>query len=275
MSNNNNNYNKRPMTPPKDPLEEEFDFGETHGTGKPHGTPIKKDDEEENKGLRKRRPKMPLALPSFEEWTKMGAPEVPFTTIAPKRGTQIKDTTNPKDKAGGGKKKRTKKKGRKGKKFPKKYLPKKLTRKDRKKQRAALLKSKKNYKKGKYVTRKKVKSFKSKTSNNILNARKMYGVEKVGATRELARKTGCSVKGLNRIIKKGQGAYYSSGSRPNQTAHSWGVARLASSITAGKAAAVDFHILEEHCDKSKKAYKMGLKAKRIHGKGTRKVPKTN
>ena len=41
-------------------------------------------------------------------------------------------------------------------------------------------------------------------------------------------------------MKKGQGAYYSSGSRPNQSAHSWGYARLASAITGGKSAAVDF-----------------------------------
>jgi len=158
---------------------------------------------------------------------------------------------------------------------PIKYLPKKLTKKDRKILKKELKKSRKGYKKGKYVTRKKVKSFKSKKSQHILNAERIYKLKNLAVNKELVKKTGCSSKSLNAIIKKGQGAYYSSGSRPNQTAHSWGVARLASSITAGKAAAVDFHILEEHCDKSKKAYKMGLKAKRIHGKGTRKVPKTN
>ena len=35
------------------------------------------------------------------------------------------------------------------------------------------------------------------------------------------------------------GINISSGSRPNQNAQSWGLARLASAITAGKAAAVD------------------------------------
>ena len=48
---------------------------------------------------------------------------------------------------------------------------------------------------------------------------------------------------VDEIVKKGQGAYYSSGSRPNQTGHSWGRARLASSITGGKASAVDYKIL--------------------------------
>jgi hypothetical protein len=259
---------------------EEFNFDLVHNH--PFGTPAteernnnKKERTEELRKQRKTMRKMPNKLLLGGPPDNLGGPPPTFDAFLKGLDSDKSkgDTKKPDNK--GGKRKRTKKKGRKGKKFPKKYLPKKLTRKDRKKQRAALLKSKKSYKKGKYVTRKKVKSFKSKTSNNILNARKMYKVEKVGATRELSRKTGCSVKGLNKIIKKGQGAYYSSGSRPNQTAHSWGVARLASSITAGKAAAVDFHILEEHCDKKKKAYKMGLKAKRIHGKGTRKVPKTN
>lgn len=248
----------------------DLNFDDAHNH--PFGTPstAERNTEDKKKELAEKRRKSGIRKPGklFGVPPSKGGPPPTFDAF-------LKGLDKSKDDNKGGKRKRTKKKGRKGKKFPKKYLPKKLTRKDRKKQRAALLKSKKSYKKGKYVTRKKVKSFKSKTSNNILNARKMYKVEKVGATRELSRKTGCSVKGLNKIIKKGQGAYYSSGSRPNQTAHSWGVARLASSITAGKAAAVDFHILEEHCDKKKKAYKMGLKAKRIHGKGTRKVPKTN
>ena len=70
------------------------------------------------------------------------------------------------------------------------YLPKKLTARDKKKQSKMLLKSKKLYRKGKYYTRKSVKSFQSKTSSHILKARKVYGVEKIGATNELARKSG-------------------------------------------------------------------------------------
>ena len=50
--------------------------------------------------------------------------------------------------------------------------------------------------------------------------------------------------GLKKKFQKGQGAYFSSGSRPNQTGHSWGYARMASAITGGKAAAIDYHILE-------------------------------
>ena len=72
-------------------------------------------------------------------------------------------------------------------------------------------------------------------------------------------------KALLKIVKKGQGAYYSSGSRPNQTAHSWGIARLASAITSGKAAAIDYKILEEGCNKNSKALKLAKKAKIKHG----------
>tara|TARA_Y100000816_G_C26103318_1_gene585370 strand:- start:1917 stop:2996 length:1080 start_codon:yes stop_codon:yes gene_type:complete len=182
------------------------------------------------------------------------------------------------DKTGGKRKtkKKTKKNKNKKKKktFAKKYLPKRLSKKDRVKQRKALLKSQKDYKKGKYYTRPKVESYDAKPSKHVVNARKIYGVDNVAPTSELARKTGCSVTGLKKIIKKGQGAYYSSGSRPNQSGHSWGVARMASAITGSKAAAVDFHILDKYCDKTKKAYKLGLKAKKKHGRGTRKVPKT-
>ena len=118
------------------------------------------------------------------------------------------------------------------------YLPTSLTKKDRKKQSKMLLKSRRLYKKGKYYTRKRVVSFTSKKSPHILKATKMYNVDTIGPTNELAKATGCSKEALAKIINKGEGAYYSSGSRPNQTSQSWGIARLASSITAGKAAAL-------------------------------------
>jgi hypothetical protein len=138
-----------------------------------------------------------------------------------------------------------------------------------------LLKSKKMYKKGKYYTRKPVKSFKSKTSSHILNAKKMYNVKKIGATNELAIKTGCSKLALAKIINKGAGAYYSSGSRPNQTAQSWGIARLASALTSGKAGAIDYDILNDGCKPGSKGFKAAQKARKIHGFGKRKVPKVN
>ena len=153
------------------------------------------------------------------------------------------------------------------------YLPKSLSNKDRKKQSQMLLKSRRLYKKGQYYTRKSVKSFPSKTSNHILNAQKIYGIKNITPNNELAKKTGCSLSALNQIVKKGQGAYFSSGSRPNQTGQSWGLARLASSITAGKAAAVDFKILEKGCDHNKKAFRLAMKSKRKYGHGQSKTKK--
>jgi hypothetical protein len=154
------------------------------------------------------------------------------------------------------------------------YLPKRLSFKDNKTQSKMLLKSKRMYRKGKYYTRKPVKSFVSKTSSYILKARKMYGVEKIGATNELAKKSGCSKSSLAKIINKGAGAYFSSGSRPNQTAQSWGIARLASALTSGKAGAVDYNILNEGCKPGSKGYKAAQLARKKHGYGKHRVPKT-
>jgi len=155
------------------------------------------------------------------------------------------------------------------------YLPKRLTLKDRKTQSKQLMKSRRLYKKGIYYSRANVASFKSKKSPHIIKAEKMYRVNKIGATDELAKATGCSKKSLAKIINKGAGAYYSSGSRPNQSAESWGIARLASSITAGKAAAVDYNILEEGCKSNSKALTLAKRVKKKHGHGTRRVPKVN
>jgi len=166
-------------------------------------------------------------------------------------------------------------KTRKQRKINLKYLPKRLTFKDRKKQSQMLLKSKKLYRHNKYYTRKPVKSFHSKTSSHILKARKVYDVKKIGATDELAKKSGCSKSALAKIINKGAGAYYSSGSRPNQTAQSWGVARLASALTSGKAGAVDYHILNEGCKPGSNGYNSAQLAKKKYGYGKRRVPKIN
>ena len=159
-------------------------------------------------------------------------------------------------------------------KVPLKYLPKRLSPKDKKAYSVELRKSRRSYKKGKYITRKRVKSFNARPSKYVVAAKKLYDVETISANPHLAQKTGCSVDALGKIVKKGQGAYYSSGSRPNQTGHSWGRARLASAITGGKAAAIDFLILKEGCKPNSKALTLAKKARRKHGKGTRKVPKT-
>jgi hypothetical protein len=135
-------------------------------------------------------------------------------------------------------------------------------------------KSKNLYKKNKYFTRKNVSSFKSKKSNHISNAQKIYDIKSVKPSAELARKTGCTLQALNQIVKKGEGAYYSSGSRPNQSPQSWGLARLASSLTSGKAAAVDYDIIDKGCNHNKKAFKLATKSKKKYKNGHSKTKKT-
>ena len=159
-------------------------------------------------------------------------------------------------------------------KLPTKYLPSLKEIKDSAKQVKMLMKSRKQYKKGKFFTRKKLTSYKSKPSNHVTDARKIYGIENVAPNKELARKTGCSLSALKQIVRKGQGAYFSSGSRPNQTSQSWGLARLASSITAGKSAAVDYDILEKGCDHNKKAFLLAKKTRKKYKFGHSKTRKT-
>lgn len=157
-------------------------------------------------------------------------------------------------------------------KIPLRYLPTTLSKKDKQKQIKMLMKSRKLYRtKRQYYSRKPLASFKNKTSNHIVNARKIYKINNLTPSKELAQKTGCSLSALNSIVKKGQGAYYSSGSRPNQTSHSWGIARLASAITAGKAAAVDYDIINAGCDHKKKAFILANKSRRKYKHGQSKT----
>ena len=147
-------------------------------------------------------------------------------------------------------------------KFSNRYVPKSLTRRDKKKQIAMLLKSKRLYKQNKYYTRKKIASYKNKKSNHIENARKIYNIETILPNKELSLKTGCKISALRQIVKKGQGAYFSSGSRPNQTPQSWGFSRLASSLTSGKAAAIDYDIIKKGCNHKKKAYRLANQSRK-------------
>ena len=158
-------------------------------------------------------------------------------------------------------------------KFPIRYLPKTLTKKDKQKQIKMLTKSKKLYKKHKYYTRKNISSYKNKKSTHIANARKIYNVKNITPNKELAIKTGCKISALQQIVKKGEGAYYSSGSRPNQTPQSWGLARLASSLTSGKAAAVDYDIIKKGCNHNKKAFILANKSRKKYKYGHSKTKK--
>ena len=51
---------------------------------------------------------------------------------------------------------------------------------------------------------------------------------------------------MEEVIMKGKGAYYSSGSRPNQTPMSWGKARLASVLVGGPSRKIDKKIVDKY-----------------------------
>ena len=110
----------------------------------------------------------------------------------------------------------------------------------------------------------------------VLNEKrcKIYNVDNIKPNKKLSVATGCSISSLNQIVRKGEGAYFSSGSRPNQSAQSWGLARLASSLTGGKSAAVDFTILEKGCKHNKTAYKLAKESKRKYNHGQGSARKT-
>ena len=158
-------------------------------------------------------------------------------------------------------------------KIPVRYVPNKITEKDKQKQVKMLIKSRKLYKQHKYFTRDKIASYKSKTSKHILNARKIYNIQHVKPGKELALKTGCTLAALKEIVGKGEAAYFSSGSRPNQSAASWGLARLASSLSGGKAASVNFNILDKGCNHKKKAFTLANKSRKKYKYGQSKTRK--
>jgi len=144
--------------------------------------------------------------------------------------------------------------------LPKRYIPAFLTKSDAQKQIRNLLKTRKNYLKGVYEERPKLKSYVHKPSPHLKKVQEIYGMDVLDP--RLPGVTQCSPDAFEQILNKGRGAYYSSGSRPNQTAESWAVARLASSVTGGKASAIDRSILEAGCKPGSKALRLAIKTRK-------------
>jgi len=131
------------------------------------------------------------------------------------------------------------------------YIPKGLSEADKKKQKKQLEKSKQDYKKGKYTERKDLKSFKEKPSSFVQQVKNKTGLpinfdklaDKLTRTDKREKQL---LKGFEEIYDKGKGAYYSSGSRPNQTPESWGKARVASVLVGGKSRNIDKAIVKKY-----------------------------
>lgn len=128
-------------------------------------------------------------------------------------------------------------------KIPKKYT-RGLSKRDSMKQSKYIRMARKSYKKGKYVDRPKLKSYKKKESGWTAKFHKRYPNAKT--VPQIARATGIPAKALNAVKRKGMGAYYSSGSRPNQTAQSWGKARMYSYILGGPTRKIDNEITKRY-----------------------------
>lgn len=83
-----------------------------------------------------------------------------------------------------------------------------------------------------------------KRSSHVIKFEKKYG--KKITDEEFIHKNIITRTGQKKIKDKAMGAYYSGGSRPNQTPSSWAFARLASVITGGGARKVDKNIWDKY-----------------------------
>lgn len=117
---------------------------------------------------------------------------------------------------------------------PKRYVPDTLSKKDKLKQIKSIMENK---------DRPQVK-YKERRSSWAVKFQDKYGVPITD--KEYIDKNILKEEGQEQIIMKGKGAYYSSGSRPNQTPFSWGYGRLASVIMGGKARRLDKKIWEKY-----------------------------
>ncbi len=90
-----------------------------------------------------------------------------------------------------------------------------------------------------------------KKSSWTMKFNKKYGKEldnmKGGRSkRNIAKVTGIPFKAIDEVFKKGEGAYFSSGSRANQSPQSWAYARVYSYILGGGARKTDKAITQKY-----------------------------
>ena len=129
-------------------------------------------------------------------------------------------------------------------KLPSRYVPKSLSSEDRKKQVKSIREGKR---------RPMVKSFKSKRSPWTKKAKNYFGdgnTSKVDMSNILSKgnkkREKELKKGLDEIFDKGAKAYFTSGSRPNQTPESWGYGRVFSVLFGGPSRTIDKAIVKKY-----------------------------
>ncbi len=121
----------------------------------------------------------------------------------------------------------------KAKKINKKYVPKSLSAEDKKKQIKSIIEGKPRPK----------TAVKSKRSSFVISFEKRHGFK---ITDKRVAKELISQEGIDQILNKGKGAYFSAGSRPNTTPQQWAYARLASVLVGGPARKVDQKIYNKY-----------------------------
>lgn len=121
------------------------------------------------------------------------------------------------------------------KKYPDKYIPKSLSKSQKEKQIKSIEKG---------VDRPRLEGVKTRRSKWTVKADKYFKGDT--SINNIAKVLNVKKKGLNDIIQKGEGAYYSAGSRPNVTARQWGLARLFSVLFGGPSRRIDKAIVEKY-----------------------------
>jgi hypothetical protein len=133
---------------------------------------------------------------------------------------------------------------RHAKRYSPKYVPASLSPADRRRQIASLRDG---------TARPRLASFRSKRSKWIVEFERRFGRKLDADGLRFIDKYLLAKPGIDKILRKGRGAYYSSGSRPNQTAESWARARLAAVVVGrSKARAVDMAIWTQYRRRSDK-----------------------
>ena len=117
----------------------------------------------------------------------------------------------------------------------KRYVPDNLTQKDKVKQIISIILQQK---------RPIIKSYKSKTSKWTTKAKRFFKGDM--SLENISKTIDVPIRALQKIINKGKGAYFSSGSRPNQTPESWGRARLYSVLFNGRSREIDKDIVNKY-----------------------------
>lgn len=119
--------------------------------------------------------------------------------------------------------------------IPSKYIPEGLSKSDKEKQIKSI----------RLQTDRPKVNYPKRKSKWTAMAHRYFG--KAPSLDEIAKELKVPMKALQEIISKGEGAYFSSGSRPNQTKESWSLARLYAVIFGSKKARkVDKHIIDKY-----------------------------